>query len=348
MSKAKENDFRKLSISAQSALRKVAFRGLKSGLKQKEVAGLVGVTRQTISEWVSKAKKDKTSVIAGGLRGRREGQRRILTEQESVELQQLIKETYPEEHNIKSALWSRKSIGSLIQQKFGRRLPISTIGLYLSRFGFTAQKPKKQAYEQQPCQIQRWLDNDYPMVLNKAKKENAELHWGDETGLKSECQDLRGYAPTGQTPVIKHKSRRFSINMISTVTNQGKLRFMTYEGTMRAEVFIEFLRRLIKYAKKKIYLIVDNLKVHHARKVRSWVAKHCKRISLYFLPPYAPQYNPDEYLNNDLKRNVNRNHIPFSKDDLKKNINSYLRKLQYNKEHIKSLFKADYVKYAAA
>ena len=135
--------------------------------------------------------------------------------------------------------------------------------------------------------------------------------------------------------------------MVSTVSNNGKLRFMLYEETLKQDVFIEFLRRLVKYSKKKIFLILDNLRVHHSKKVQKWVKKHKKKILLFFLPPYAPQYNPYEYLNNDLKRNVNRKHIPLTKSELQSNLRSYLKTLQNKPNHIKKLFEADDVKYAA-
>lgn len=122
---------------------------------------------------------------------------------------------------------------------------------------------------------------------------------------------------------------------------------MLYEETLKTDIFIEFLRRLVKYSKKKIFLVLDNLKVHHSKKVQIWTQKHKKKISLFFLPPYTPQHNPDEYLNNDLKRNVNRKHIPLTKSELQGNLKSYLKSLQNNPEHIKKLFQAKEVKYAA-
>ena len=135
--------------------------------------------------------------------------------------------------------------------------------------------------------------------------------------------------------------------MASTVTNNGKLRFMLYEDTLDSKMFIEFLRRLVKYSTKKIFLILDNLRVHHSKIVQSWVKKHKKKIVLFFLPPYAPQYNPDEYLNNDLKRTVNRKHIPLDKNELKSNLRSRLRCIQHNPRHVQNYFQAKLVKYAA-
>ncbi|KJW03691.1 IS630 family transposase [Rickettsia argasii] len=343
----KKEDFRTLSTSAQAALRKVALRAIDKGEKQLDVASLIGVTRQTINNWVSKRRRGDKYAVTGKSRGRKTGEKRIINEMLCKKIQDYINNSRPEDHNIKSALWSRKSINTLIKKYCGFFLPLSTIGEYLRRWGYTAQKPKKLAYEQQPKQVQVWLDEKYPAIVKQAQMEQAEIHWGDEVGIKSECQVLQSYSLKGKTPVVIHKSKRFTINMISTVTNNGKLRFMLYEDTLKTDIFIEFLRRLVKYAKRKIFLILDNLKVHHSKKVYNWTNKHKDKISLFFLPPYTPQHNPDEYLNNDLKSNVNRKDIPLTKDELKHNLKSYLRCLQNNPKHIQKLFQADNVKYAS-
>ena len=166
-------------------------------------------------------------------------------------------------------------------------------------------------------------------------------------GIKQKCQALQSHFLKGKTPVVMHKSKRFSINMISTVTNNGKLRFMLYEETLKTDIFIEFLRRLVKHSKKKIFLNLDNLKVHHSKKIQIWAQKHKNKFFYFFLPRCICQHNPDEYLKNDLKRNVNRKHIPLTNSELYGNWKSYLRSLQNTPKHIKKLFKAKEVKYVA-
>lgn len=308
---------------------------------------MIGVTRQTISEWVNKVNKGNEYALSGKPRGRKFGEQRILDDKQSIEIQNCISNSKPEDYNIESALWSRKAINALVKKQCGFFLPLSTIGEYLRRWGYTSQKPKKLAYEQQPQQIQEWLEVEYPKIAELSVIENAEIHWCDEVGIKTECQVLKSYAKKGKTPIVSHKSKRFGINMVSTISNNGKLRFMIYEENLKTDIFLEFLRRLVKYSQKKIFLILDNLKVHHSKKIYKWTKRHKEKIALFFLPPYAPQYNPDEYLNNDLKRNVNRKRIPLTKSELKTNLKSYLRCLQNDAQHIKNLFQADDVKYAA-
>jgi hypothetical protein len=145
----------------------------------------------------------------------------------------------PDQLKLPYALWTRKSVKELIKREFGIDVAIRTMGDYLNRWGFTPQKPAKRAYEQNPAKVQEWLDVTYPQVKAKAKAEDAEIHWGDETGVKNDCQHGRSYAPRGKTPIRRSQAKHLSINMISSVTNQGKVRFMTYSGSMNAARLID-------------------------------------------------------------------------------------------------------------
>ena len=200
------------------------------------------------------------------------------------------------------------------------------MGDYLRKWGFTPQKPKKRAYEQCPKAVQRWLDEEYPEIKEKAKLEGAEIHWGDETGIKNCCNHGRSYAPKGKTPVKKSMSKRFSVNMVSTVTNQGKVQFMVYSGTMNSERFIGFLEQLIKGATKKIYLILDNLRVPHSKPVNEWLEGEGikDKIELFYLPSYSPERNPDEYLNCDLKHGISNKKSQKTQDKLEENVKNQL------------------------
>ena len=205
----------------------------------------------------------------------------------------------------------------------------------MKRWGFTPQKPLKRAYEQRPAEVKKWLDESYPIIEARAKKEKAEIHWGDETGIRSDCQHGRGYSPKGKTPVIRLSAKRSSINMISTVTNQGKVRF------------IQFIKKLIKGAKKKIFLVLDNLRVHHAKVVKKWLKDYKHRIALFFLPAYSPELNPDEYLNGDLKSGVHSKSPARDKESLTKKVRSHMKMLQRSPDRVKKYFKHRKISYAA-
>jgi len=177
----------------------------------------------------------------------------------------LIINKTPDQLKLTFALWTRQAVGEIIRLKFGIKMPIRTVGEYLKRWHFTPQKPLKRAYEQQPKAVKKWLDEEYPEIAQRAKKEGGEIHWGDETGIRSDSPHGRSYAPKGKTPVIRLSAKRCSLNLISTVTNQGKVRFMIYKETMNAEVLIKFMKQLIKGSYKKIGIVnLRYILVHHS------------------------------------------------------------------------------------
>lgn len=158
---------------------------------------------------------------------------------------------------------------------------------------------------------------------------------------------LRGYAPKGKTPVVRTEAQKFKVNMLSAVSKRGKLRFMLYKDNMNSDNLIDFMRRLISDSEKKVFLVLDNLRVHHSTRVTEWVKNHKDKIELFYLPPYAPEYNPDELVNSDLKRSVGQIISPCSANELEKNVRSHLINLQYNSAKVASFFNAPFTCYAA-
>lgn len=174
--------------------------------------------------------------------------------------------------------------------------------------------------------------------IKRYKAEKAEIYWGDETGLRNDSQHERGYAPKGKTPVIQLNAKWVSMNMISAITNQGKVRFRVFQGSMNADILIDFCKRLIKSAGRKVYLILDNLRVHHARVFKEWLAAHDKDISVFYLPSYSPELNPDEYLNCDLKPGVHSGKPARDKTQLRKKVVSHMRMLQKKPKRVAKYF----------
>ena len=248
---------------------------------------------------------------------------------------------------IASALWTRQAVQELIEQQAGIRLPIRTVGEYLRRWGYTPQKPVRKAYRQDPEAVAEWLEKTYPAIERRATQEGGEIHWGDETGVRSTCQHSRGYARPGATPELIVPGTRFSVNMISTVTNQGKVRWMIYTGKMNAALFLVFLTRLITGAEKKVFLIVDHLSVHEAAAVDQWLADKTDRIEVFCLPKYAPERNPDEYLNCDLKANINTDGLPKDREELQGKLRRFMQRLAKLPARVASYFKHKCIDYAA-
>jgi transposase len=191
------------------------------------------------------------------------------------------------------------------------------------------------------------LETIYPEIAKRARAARAVIYWGEETGISNQDQIGRSYAPRGKTPVMARTAKRISQSMISAVSNRGLMRFMFYDATLDVDRFLAFLRRLIKDAGQKVVLIVDNLKVHRAGRVTTWLASHAHEIELHYLPSYAPDHNPSGYLNNDLKQKLRQQPRPGSKDELIKRARSVLHAIQRSPDRIQAYFKPKPVRYAA-
>jgi len=340
-------DFRTLSEQEQLGFRKQAIKLIKLGRKKGEVALIIGVRSASISEWWKNYKDNGIKGLSSKKRGVKSEDKKLLSTKQEQEIQRMIIDTMPDQLKLDFALWTRKAVKELVEREFGVALAINTMGDYLRKWGFTPQKPKKKAYEQCSKKVQKWLDEEYPAIQKRAKEENAEIQWGDETGVRNNCQHGRSYAPKGKTPTKKSMSKRFSMNMISTVTNQGKVQFMIYSENMNSDKFIEFLKQLIKNNEQKIFLILDNLRVHHSHIVKDWIAENKEKIELFFLPAYSPEKNPDEYLNCDLKQGLSSKPAPKNQEKLKENLENHMQMLTQNPERVKKYFIHKDIQYAA-
>jgi transposase len=341
-------DFRSIGRAAQEALRWRAMVLIEQhGMSQAEAAEAVGVQRQTVSIW---RKRYREQGEAGLLDGRRVSPRKgkgALSAHQSRKIRRWIADKTPDQLKLPFALWTSRAVRELIARRFGKRLGLSTVQLYLKRWGMTPQKPLARAKERSAAAVAAWLARDYPAIARRAKAEKAIIYWGDETGLSNQDQIGRSYAPRGKTPVGGRTAKKITKSMISAVSNRGLMRFMLYDGGLNVDRFITFLRRLLKDVRQKVFLVVDNLKVHHAKKVRAWVHSHRHEIELFYLPAYAPEHNPDEYLNQDLKQQLRRRPQPGSKAELAQSSHAVLRAIQRSAERIRAYFRPGPVKYAA-
>ena len=343
-----DRDFRKLDPATQAELRRVAVRMVQAGKTRIEAAGAVGVDRHFVGEWVAAVEQSGEAALAGGRRGRRPDEQKALSPDQESRIKRLITKRCPDQLDLPFALWTREAVGMLIERETGVHLSSrSTISSYLHSWRFTPQRPRKRATERREPKVRRWLERDYPALVKRAKAEGAEIHWGDETGLSNQANYGRSFAPKGKTPVLPRPAARVSQSMISSLTNRGTLRFMIFEGALNAVIFLSFLQRLIKDAPRKVFLIVDNLRVHRARLVTDWVRANSDRIELFYLPPYAPEHNPEEFMHNDVKQALVRRRIPKTKTAMKSGLLSYMRGLQKRPAKIRAFFQAPTVRYAA-
>jgi len=329
------------------ALRLRAVHARQSGYAVTDIAAILGVREETVSRWCSRYDRGGREALPGDRTGRPIGSGRLLDGGQEQGIRRAIETKTPQELGIPSALWTRQAVRELIHQRVGLRSPIRTVGEYLRRWGYTPQKPVRKAYKQDPKAVAEWLERTYPGIERRATSEGGEIHRGDETGVRSTCQHSRGYARPGETPELIVPGSRFSVNMISTVTNRGQVRWMIYAGRMNAALFIVFLTRLIAGATKKVFLIVDHLSVHEAAAVERWLADKSDRIEVFYLPKYAPERNPDEYLNCDLKANINTDGLPKDREELQRKLRRFMQRLANLPARIASYFEHKCIAYAA-
>jgi transposase len=340
-------DTRKLPRSAQEALRKKVVRAVVvHGKTQREAARLFEVSENSVSAWVRAFRQNGPVALKTKRIGRPKGT--ALAKEQALSIRKSILGRTPDQLRLPGMLWTREAVSELVERRFGIRLSRWTIGRYLHAWGLTAQKPAKRALEQNPAQVRYWLQTKYPAIVRLAKEEGAQIWWGDETGLRSDHQRGTTWGEKGKTPVVRQSGKRISCNMLSAITNQGKLAFMVFGQRLTADVFVRFLERLVRHQVQKIFLILDRYSVHTSRKVREWVAANAGHIRLFFLPAYSPELNPDEMLNQDMKSNALRTRRPSSQAEMMGKVRGFLRSKQKQPTAVRRYFEAKHVQYAKA
>jgi transposase len=343
----KHVDMRKLAPAAQEERRRQVIGLRQSGAGYAAIAAQVGLSQTGVFDICQRfAAKGKKGLISGK-RGRKPDEQRLLTTAQEREIKRLIRRHMPDELGLDFALWSRAAVQALIRRQYGVRLAVRTTGTYLARWGFTAQKPLPRAYEPRSAAVRDWLRDEYPAIVARARRARGVIFWGDETGLRADDVRGRSYAPRGKTPVVRPNHRRIGLGLISAVTNKGELRWKVLDGAIKAPVLIGFLQRLIRDAKRKVFLILDRLPLHRAAVVREWLARHKAKIEVFYLPSYSPELNPDEGLNADLKQNVTRKAPMRSKSQLKQAAISHMRRLAKSPARVRSYFRQKSMRYAA-
>ncbi len=343
-----KEDARYQTLEQLHERRKQVVRLHKEGIKVMQIVAMTGLSYPTVRGAIDLYEAGGCSAIRPALRGRNRGDGRVLIAAQEDTIQRLIIDKRPEQLQMDFSLWSRAAVGQLIEQEFGIRLQVRSIGKHLARWGFTPQKPIKKAYEQRPEAVQQWLEQEYPAIEQRARKEGAEIHWGDETALVNTDVRGRSYAPAGKTPVaMAVGGTRQKLSMIATVTNQGKTRWMIIDDAFDADKLIEFLQDLVKDAGRKVFLILDNLRVHHSKLVKAWVAQHEDKIELFYLPSYSTELNPEERLNADWKQAMGKRVPIRTKAKLREAANEHMAMLDNNPERDMGYFQDRRVRYAA-
>jgi len=331
-------DLRKASHEELCLIYKQILRLKQAGCKETQIELMTGMSRCRVNEiWHDYQRSGKIPKPAK--RGRKAESGMLLMPEQEREIQRILIDKTPNQLKMNFMLWTRAAVCELIKQRYDIELSLRVMSNYLKRWGMTCQRPTKRAYFQDNVKVEKFKKEAYPAIKARAETENVEIYWGDETGINNREHYQRGYAPKGKPPVMLVESKRESVNMISAINNYGTVRFMLYETKMTQERFIEFMERLIADAKRKVFFIVDNLKVHHGKETAKWLAEHKDQIELFFIPPYSPELNPDEYLNHALKLDVYSGIPPRTKADITTKATRFMQGLQAATDRVKAFFK---------
>ncbi len=315
------------------------------GFRKLDAANALGVTRQAVGKWINLYEEGGWDALKLGRRGRRAEEQAKLKNNQCATIVRIISDKTPDQLKMPFVLWTATAVRDFVHERFGIFLPVRTMRKYLRKWGFTPQKPIRKAWQQSSEAVRVWLEETYPKIAHRAKARGALIYWVDETGVTNQANSQKGYAPKGKTPVLKQDGTKRTVNMISGVTNRGDVRFMCYTSTMTQSKFILFLSKLLKSNDGPVVVITDNLRVHHGKRVAEWVKQQDGMIELEFIPGYSPELNADEYLNRDLKKNVNGKKTPKTVAEIKKNVISFMRSLQQQPLRVITYFSGKHINY---
>lgn len=338
-------DGRTLNHKALEHMRMLAVRRVvEDGEAPSEVMKSLGLCRTSIYPWLRKYQDKGMEALVEKIA---QGPEPKLSAKQGQQVKRWILGKDPRQYGFDFGLWSRRIVQSLIQEKLGIEMGLTAVGRLLAGLDITPQKPLRRAYERDPQAVEQWQKETYPKLKTRAKRAGATIFFLDEAGFQSDPPLGRTYGLKGKTPVVRTSGQRQSINVISAVTARGEFWAATYTGKLDAESFVAFLKNFMKGRRGKVILVVDGHPAHKANLVKRYIQDLQGRLELHFLPPYAPDLNPDEFVWSYMKGNG------VSKKPLKKNesmrerVEEDLVKLRKNPELVRSFFRAESVCYAA-
>jgi transposase len=336
-------DNRSLDHKTLEHMRLLAVTRVRAGEKPSAVAKSLGIYRTSIYKWLRVHKRrgfdGLKSTIARGPRPK-------LTPAQKNRVRRWIVGKDPRQYGFLFGLWTRSIVAQMILDKFGVTLTLPAIGHLLTALDITPQKPLRRAYERDEKEIIHWKETTYPALRKRATRRGADLFFLDEVGVRSDCPLGRSYGLRGKTPVVQTSGQRQQINAISAVNAQGAFWYKVYTGMLNAALFILFLGDLLKGRSRPIFLVVDGLPAHKAKTVAKYVQSTKGRLELHFLPPYAPDLNPDEFVWSHLKTNGTSKKPLRQNESLKQRVNDDLSNIKNDKKLVRSFFQAESVSYA--
>jgi transposase len=314
-----------------------------------QAAKALGLSEAAVYRWWQHYRQGGEQALRGTVAP---GPQRRLSEPQLNELYDLIRDHEPRDHGLSGALWTRDLVKALIKTRFRVEVDRSTVGRTLRAIGLSVQRPAHRAIEADPAKVREWEQVTWPALRTEADRTGAMIFFADEAGARSDHRTGTTWAPVGRTPVVKATGQRTHVNMITAVPLKGTLRFNVFTSSFTSRVFLDFLKRLIRDVEQPIIMVVDNLRVHHAKAVTTWLnqvnAKTPGRIRLVFLPPYSPQLNPAEWVWQNVKTNKIGKARPTNARDLPDLAFSALRSLQKLPATVAGFFRDPHLAYLTA
>jgi transposase len=306
-----------------------------NGLTADRIADILDVGRSSVFEWISKYREGGLAALSTRFAS---GRPTVLEDSEMVRLYTMINGKDPRIHGFGLALWTRGLIRDLIRKTFGKNLSLVTVGRVLKKIGMSAQRPLYRAWKQDPARVEKWKREEYPAIKARAAAEGATILFADEASVRTDYHAGTTWAPIGQTPVVTGSAVRQAIKMVSAIGQRGELSFLVHEGSMNAERFVEFLDALLHDFDTPIFLVVDGSSVHKATLVTDYVTGTHGKLELFFLPPYSPELNPDEWVDKNVKHDRVARTVPLTRDELKSVVVDALERLKKCPEIVRGFF----------
>lgn len=339
-----KRDGRKLDHGTLEAIRKMAVERVREGERPSAVIAGYGFHRCVIYRWLKTAAGRGNGLRALASR-KGTGRPKKLDATQERQVFRWINGKNPMQYGFDFGLWTRQIVRELARREFGVTLSLASIGALLARLGLTAQKPLQRAYQRDPDAIERWQRETYPAIARRARKEKAEICFWDESGFRADAVQGKTWGVKGQTPVVLVPGQRQSISAASAVSAKGAFWFATYKGALNGERFVELLKRLMYRRKKPLHLVLDGLPAHKKAVVKDYVASTHGRLTLHFLPGYAPDLNPDELVWSHAKRTGNARRPLQAGEKLERRVSAQLAEIGRSPRLIRSFFKHPSVAY---
>jgi transposase len=335
-------DGRTLDHQTLETIRMMAIERIREGELAAEVIASYGFNRTTIYKWI-KATFERGDEALHSTRGT--GRPRSLTPAQEQQVFRWVNGKDPRQYGLDFGLWTRAIVAELIEQKFQIKLGLTAIGELLAKLGLTPQKPLERAYQRDPEAVEKWQREIYPSIARRAKREKADIFFWDESGFRADAVHGKTWGVCGQTPVIERPGQRQSISAASAVNAQGAFWFCTYEGALTAEWFVDLLKKMMHHRKRPVHLVIDGLPAHKKACVREYVESTQGKLTLHFLPGYAPDLNPDELVWSHVKRTGVARRPLRKGEKLKDKIDAQLASIQKQPDLVRSFFYAPSVAY---